>query len=113
MGALSPYFFLGEKQMPYKSGLNITDMNRCKAYVEQGHTTEQISRFLQVKLEIVSKFVEHYKGGNAAKKRPVDCRTEDDVKAQKKAVEKKTEVEVESEASETEKPVKASSRKRG
>ncbi len=113
MGALSPYFFLGEKQMPYKSGLNITDMNRCKAYVEQGHTTEQISRFLQVKLEIVSKFVEHYKGGNAAKKRPVDCRTESDVKAQKKAVEKKTEVEVVSEASETEKPVKASSRKRG
>lgn len=90
--------------MALKRGLNITDMNRCKQYVTDGHTAEEISAFLLVELSVVSKFVEHYKKGNAAKKRPVDLKTEKDVENQKSPAK--------AEGEETEKPVKTSSRKR-
>ena len=67
-----------------KAGMNRGDMNRCKQYFDQGYTAEDISKFLNVDLEVVSKNCALYSKGITPKKKPVEMKTDQDVVLEKR-----------------------------
>jgi len=60
--------------MSKTNGANITQINAIKRYYDEGYSPENISDYTRVKLEIVSKFIDHFKKGGEVKSRPVDIK---------------------------------------
>ncbi len=44
-----------------KKGANYSDRNRIAEYVKQGRNADEISRMLVIDVEVVSRFVNHYR----------------------------------------------------
>ena len=54
--------------MGMKKGANRNDINKIKAYVKDGYSAEQISRFLVIDLTVMSRLVKHFQELDAPKK---------------------------------------------
>lgn len=53
--------------MGYKKGANINDLNKIRAYMSDGYTAEEISRFLLIDIVTVSGFMHSFSKKDAPK----------------------------------------------